>query len=77
MSIKKVDLSKCEEEFTDIDRLKIALEICESNNSNGIIGIKYHSNDNTSSSNDLNRNDNRKTQNVDNVKYPSIYKYFH
>ena len=40
VSIKKVDLSKCEEEFTDIDRLKIALEICESNNSNGIKALR-------------------------------------
>ena len=40
ISIKKVDLSKCEEEFTDIDRLKIALEICESNNSNGIKALR-------------------------------------
>ena len=40
VNIKKVDLGKCEEEFTDIDRLKIALEICERNNSNGIKALR-------------------------------------
>ena len=55
VNIKKVDLGKCEEEFTDIDRLKIALEICESNNSNGIKALRlayknaYSSNNGNSS----------------------------
>ena len=40
VAIKKVDLSKCEEEFTDIDRLKKALEVCEGNNSNGIKALR-------------------------------------
>ena len=40
VAIKKVDLSKCEEEFTDIDRLKKALEICEGNSSNGIKALR-------------------------------------
>ena len=39
--------------------------------------IKYNSSDNTSINNDLNRNDKKKMQTIDNVKYPSIYKYFH
>ena len=55
VNIKKVDLGKCEEEFTDIDRLKIALEICERNNSNGIKALRlayknaYSSNNGNSS----------------------------
>ena len=40
VSIKKQDLSECEELFTDIDRLKLALEICENNNNNGIKALK-------------------------------------
>ena len=36
VNIRKQDLKKCEEEFTDIDKLKEALEICEVNNSHGI-----------------------------------------
>lgn len=40
VSIKKQDLNECEELFTDIDRLKLALEICENNNSNGIKALK-------------------------------------
>ena len=54
VNIKKVDLGKCEEEFTDTDRLKIALEVCENNNSNGIKALRlayknaYNSNNNCS-----------------------------
>ena len=44
---------------------------------NGINVIKYNSSDNTSINNDSNRNDKKKMQTIDNVKYPSIYKYFH
>lgn len=40
VSIKKQDLNECEELFTDIDRLKVALEVCENNNSNGIKALK-------------------------------------
>ena len=40
VNIRKIDLPKCEEEFTDIERLKIALEICETNNSNGIKALR-------------------------------------
>ena len=40
VAIKKIDLGKCEEEFTDTDRLKVALEICERNNSNGIKALR-------------------------------------
>ena len=40
VNIKRVDLNKCEEEFTDIDRLKVALDICERNNSNGIKALR-------------------------------------
>ena len=40
VAIKEVDLGKCEEEFTDIDRLKKALEVCEGNNSNGIKALR-------------------------------------
>ena len=40
VAIKKVDLSKCEDEFTDIDRLKKALDVCEGNNSNGIKALR-------------------------------------
>lgn len=35
VNIRKQDLKKCEEEFTDIDKLKEALEICEINIANG------------------------------------------
>lgn len=35
VNIRKQDLKKCEEEFTDIDRLKKALEICEIDIANG------------------------------------------
>ena len=40
VAIKEIDLGKCEEEFTDMDRLKKALEMCESNNSNGIKALR-------------------------------------
>ena len=40
VNIKKADLPKCEEEFTDIDRLKKALEICEENNNNGVKALR-------------------------------------
>ena len=40
VNIKKSDLSKCEEEFTDIKVLKEALSICEDNNSNGIKALR-------------------------------------
>ena len=40
VNIKKTDLPKCEEEFTDMDRLKKALDICEDNNSNGIKALR-------------------------------------
>ena len=50
INIKKQDLKKCEEEFTDTDKLKKALEICEINNSHGIkalrLAYKYGDNDN-------------------------------
>ena len=38
--IRKQDLKKCKEEFTDIDKLKKALEICEKNNSHGIKSLR-------------------------------------
>ena len=37
---RKQDLKKCEEEFTDIDKLKEALGICEKNNSHGIKSLR-------------------------------------
>ena len=40
VNIRKQDLKKCEEEFTDIDKLKEALEICEVNNSHGIKALR-------------------------------------
>lgn len=40
VNIRKQDLEKCEEEFTDIDKLKKALEICELNNSHGIKALR-------------------------------------
>ena len=40
INIRKQDLKKCEEEFTDIDKLKEALEICEVNNSHGIKALR-------------------------------------
>ena len=40
INIKKEDLKYCEEEFTDINRLKEALEICEVNNSHGIKSLR-------------------------------------
>jgi DNA-binding Lrp family transcriptional regulator len=40
VSIREEHLKECEELFTDIDRLKLALEICENNNSNGIKALK-------------------------------------
>ena len=40
VNIRKQDLKKCEEEFTDIDKLKEALEVCEKNNSHGIKSLR-------------------------------------
>lgn len=40
VNIRKQDLKKCEEEFTDIDKLKEALSICEINNSHGIKALR-------------------------------------
>ena len=40
VNIRKQDLKKCEEEFTDIDKLKKALEVCEKNNSHGIKSLR-------------------------------------
>ena len=40
VNIKKQDLKDCEEEFTDIDKLKEALSICEMNNSHGIKALR-------------------------------------
>ena len=40
VNIRKQDLKKCEEEFTDIDKLKEALGICEVNNSHGIKALR-------------------------------------
>lgn len=40
VNIKKEDLKDCEEEFTDIDKLKEALTICEVNNSHGIKALR-------------------------------------
>ena len=40
VNIRKQDLKKCEEEFTDIDKLKEALEACEKNNSHGIKSLR-------------------------------------
>jgi hypothetical protein len=40
VSIREEHLKECEELFTDINRLKLALEICENNNSNGIKALK-------------------------------------
>ena len=53
VNIKKEDLKYCEEEFTDVDKLKEALSICEMNNSHGIkalrIAYKYGNINNKSS----------------------------
>ena len=53
VNIKKEDLKYCEEEFTDIDKLKEALTICEINNSHGIkalrMAYKYGDRSNSSS----------------------------
>ena len=55
VNIRKQDLKKCEEEFTDIDKLKEALEICEVNNSHGIkalrMAYKYGNVNNNNNSN--------------------------
>lgn len=40
VNIRKQDLKDCEEEFTDIDRLKEALNICEVNNNHGIKALR-------------------------------------
>ena len=40
VNIRKQDLKDCEEEFTDIDKLKEALSICEKNNSHGIKSLR-------------------------------------
>lgn len=40
VNIRKQDLKKCEEEFTDIDKLKKALDVCEKNNSHGIKSLR-------------------------------------
>lgn len=40
VNIRKQDLKDCEEEFTDIDKLKEALSICEINNSHGIKALR-------------------------------------
>ena len=40
VNIRKQDLKKCKEEFTDIDKLKEALGICEKNNSHGIKSLR-------------------------------------
>ena len=40
VNIKKQDLKDCEEEFTDIDKLKEALSICEMNKSHGIKALR-------------------------------------
>ena len=59
VNIRKQDLKYCEEEFTDIDRLKEALNICEVNNSHGIkalrMAYKYG---------DINNNSNKKQSTV-------------
>lgn len=59
VNIRKQDLKDCEEEFTDIDRLKEALNICEVNNSHGIkalrMAYKYG---------DINNNSNKKQSTV-------------
>lgn len=40
VNIRKQDLKDCEEEFTNIDKLKEALSICEINNSHGIKALR-------------------------------------
>ena len=40
VNIRKQDLKDCEEEFTDIGKLKEALEVCEKNNSHGIKSLR-------------------------------------
>ena len=40
VNIKKEDLKYCEEEFTDIEKLKEALAICEINNNHGIKSLR-------------------------------------
>lgn len=40
VNIRKQDLKKCEDEFTDIDKLKEALGVCEKNNSHGIKSLR-------------------------------------
>ena len=40
VNIRKQDLKDCEEEFTDIDGLKEALNICEVNNNHGIKALR-------------------------------------
>ena len=40
VNISKSDIKTCEEEFTDLNKLEKALEICEENNSNGIKALR-------------------------------------
>ena len=40
VNVKKEDLKYCEEEFTDIDKLKEALTICEINNFHGVKALR-------------------------------------
>jgi hypothetical protein len=51
----------------------IKVKLCDKN----VLFLRFLTSDNTSVNNDLNRNDKKKMQTIDNVKYPSIYKYFH
>ena len=74
VNIKKEDLKKCEEEFTDIDKLKESLEICEMNNNHGIknlrMAYKYgnrESNDNSKGAS-VNVNDNFKKYDADELE---------
>ena len=74
VNIKKEDLKKCEEEFTDIDKLKESLEICEMNNNHGIknlrMAYKYgnrESNDNSKGAS-ANVNDNFKKYDADELE---------
>ena len=60
VNIRKQDLKKCEEEFTDIDKLKEALGICEKNNSHGIKSLRMAYKYGDRSSNTNADNDKRK-----------------
>lgn len=60
VNIRKQDFKDCEEEFTNIDKLKEALSICEINNSHGIKALRLAYKYGDRSSNTNADNDKRK-----------------